>query len=439
MKSQSLTLAQEFFRDAKQGPTLCIITCKLNNGGCFAFGETLAKQFNNDFIFASTELSIFRENIAKPATCYKMAYITGCCHSDPSFLKTASRKYNFTKVECVFRITTPWDPIYDYNDRKDYYTSLYAASPYIIKLLTSGLISEPDFSIGLPRQLPQPSPQPCTEQKKILEEHTLGIIYIRGLVLKPEETLQAETFLGRYFLQISFLAQEKGISKPSVVILSKEEEIYSTYATLLGVTPLFKDKLPLDQFCTALKEVSEKRGIVATNGVVTFIQANELGCDVLFHGNKTKDFLEMLLTTVPKPCRFAAKEILGLSSTMNSHEYPEEVKEVYTLFRGNIARSTKKFESLMASTAIKTALIHLKSITGVVWKYQSDKHTFFYNGTLSTKIVERLKITNITNKRIPQSTLFPGEDIHIIDNTPDNLKYLEDIAMKAQHPQPCKK
>lgn len=366
MPKQSLILANQFFCENKV-PSLCISACKSNYGGCHAFAQVLSNKLGHDYIGAcmpgfsnytssyDTTILTFAERIT-PQTAYQMFYITGCLLKKPHFFTDINKnmKFDFSKLKNIFLIRVPWILV----DR----TSLdeqYVNVPYNINVLTSDFISDSDYSIGLPSPLPPITAFP-EEEKLMLSESTFGITYINGLVMQPtkEQLDQREIYLKRYFTKIANLARDKEVSKPSVLILAsgpKQKDVYLSEALAHGITIIFQDRLPSDKFCYALKELSAKSGILGTNGVMTFIQATLLGCNVLFHGNKTKDFLTQLSLTVPKQHQSVAKEILGLSNTLESDKYPNQVKEIYSFFKKITENSIRKFEMLKKSSEEKKA------------------------------------------------------------------------------------
>lgn len=450
MHSQSLP--EQFLNETKDSPTLCISTCSLDSGGCHSLGKSLADELHHDYVGMCDGLkkASFNEHITK--TQYENVYITGCSFIKPNFFNSASQKYDFSKVKNVYIITPPHivtTPNYEqYNLALNvqYTTKCH----HSIKLLTSGITVNHRSSIGLPSPFPAVTQH---EQKKVLEDHTLGVVYIRDLILEADSQNvgQAYLFLSQYFLKITRIAIEKGISNPSILILGSDEaekQIYQMAAKTFKLNLIFKDKLPGDQFISALHETNKKHGVIACNGVQTFIQANLLGCEAVFHANKeqNKDFLRELLGKIPPEYNLVAKEILGLATGFESEKHPDHVKKIYEIIQENLKKGTEKFKQLEQTCHIDTTpiqqpkapeskdstrpvLTHLTTITGVNWKYDSKKHMMFFIGNLSVENLEKLKPLNLKKDHVAKSAkLFAGHEIHIITETQENLTLIEEMA-----------
>lgn len=457
MHSQSLPkpLPEQFLQETKDAPTLWISTCDLDSGGCHEFGRCLANTLQHDYINASIDkegILFFAKKITTSAD-YENVCITGCLFHKTEFLQTLiaaqneileNQNDNF-KLKNIFLVSPPHkliDPVAYAHFNKMFSLMYLKHFSCNIQLLASSLTSEDHFSIGLPKLLPSTSSS--TEQKNVLNEHTLGIIYIRDLLINDnnEEANQVFTFLERYSQKIISLANSTGITTPSVIILSphldtEEKLLYQAYLATSGIDLIFKTTLPSDQFHLALSEIAEKKGVLASNGVMTPLQGLLLGCDVLIHGNKNKSFLRMLSTLVPDECQSVAEEILGLSNQLESHNHPTEVSKVYAVLKENVNKSTAKFEHLkktyLEEKTEEKALTHLKSITGLEWEYDQNKHLFFHTGDIPTNILDTLKATHISKCNETRPQLFGNLVTYIITNTPDNLKHLEEIA-NTYHP-----
>lgn len=361
------TSSMQFFTDSRR-PTLWVSACTLDSGGCHSFGSNTAKSLKNDYVCVEVDMrdrsnphikKTFKEALSGQP--YTNVCITGCCFR-PQVLEQLAEKYNLSKVQHVYIVVPPW--IIMNNLALAALEELHTQKgSYPITLLTTGL--ENNFhhcSIGLPSPILNPP-----KDKEIVPPNCYGLMYIRNLnvtspppiqLLLPDELVDSDDdepppprdetgYLNRYFSQIRSISR---VVSPEVLVISTndsaENEKIRNIAERQGVRVQFIEKLTEEDFLSALKQISQKRGVLATNGAQTLFQAAILNTPFLYYANKpaTDKFLARLLKSMPADLQQTAAVILGLSDHDEVLKNSEMVSRVNLALQGKIQEALVKYE-----------------------------------------------------------------------------------------------
>ena len=350
----------EFIKNTTSSNTLFITTCSLQDGGCHSCGEDLAKALQKDHIGVSYnsefDIRIFKQKIKSPAEVYETICITGCKYDKPAILNKIIEQYGASPSK-VYLVVPPHNILEDYQAELTELKESYALECNgDISLIRTGIDINASHTIGLPSPITNLS---TTDSKKVVSEQCYGLMYLRGFTKKnansvlawmndeEDDSMTPKEFLSLYFSQISKIANAKSESAPSVIIVSAditEKKIISDEAKKFGVKLSFVDKLPAEDFLNTLKNIGDKGGIVASNGVQTLIQSALLNCLPFHFASQPSnlDFLNELVNAVATDLQNTAKVILGLSnqvSLLDDHDIVKKTQEaIQTILKASVAK-----------------------------------------------------------------------------------------------------
>ncbi|MBV8801676.1 MAG: hypothetical protein JO131_01685 [Gammaproteobacteria bacterium] len=353
---------KEFFTLTRFTPTLYGSLCNLSTptGGCHSFGKSLAAEFNCDYIAAEQDdpIKLFNSEKTNPKA-YKTIALTGCgliIHSY-NFIKVIANKYDCSQLKNIFVIFPPHQSeviCYSHDTCLNMVQETFANTSYKVSLLTSGITIDSPHCIGLPRlTLDAKTLASCDYS---IPSDCYGLIYISNLLTESKTNNSTLVgYLGNYFSQIISIAKSQSESLPQVIAIidkSHEQLAISLIAKKYNIKIMFIDRLIQSNFIKIIQHISEKKGIVACNGVQTFSQAMLLGAKTLFYANINCNdaFCEELSNIVPFGLKEATKVILGLSTQYALLNNADNVNKICQIITSLMEKSSQKFQELRSAT-----------------------------------------------------------------------------------------
>lgn len=418
----------EFFKDIKK-PTLYLSTCNAPFSGCHTFCSYLSQAEENQRTRCLiTEKKIeFLDEIPR-GQIYENIIFSGCLLDSKNMtpiVQTLVQLPEFSALKKIYSIAPP-----NLIDQAQLYTELpeYRIDKIPMVRLYSGMNYKLKNCIGLPPTL--------MHSAEIEAKHTnyIGLIYLPQLLNKTDKP--AIEYLRLYFSQIKMFNPKH---PHNILVITKdpmEQKLISEVAKHFKMTINFSDKLSQDNFIMTIKSISKNQGIIAYNGIMTFLEAEALGALTLGYSNVDANFLcyQYIVTELPAHLQKAASVILGLSTDHKALEDKDTIFKVHrylsTLIKTSIVRFQQQQEIATPDDSISTAkttdsvTLELKKLTGLNWKYDKEKRiaTTQFSVPVYEKLLEyKLKAEEIGqeqaafwNQPMLQLNLSKDEDIVLI-------------------------
>lgn len=361
--------AKQFFLESKQ-ETLWASACNLDSGGCYSFAENAAKQLKNDYVGLKQNEDRNYQPIKKasqptdaPKEPYRNICITGCCYYRAQYiLKYLKKELDLSNVDHVYLVVPPWVLVENPQataQKMQEIISMKKDANYTISLLTAGLHNDSPDCIGLP----SPFPNLPKENKEVIPENYYGLMYVRDWVISDSASHEnlvknLASFLNKYFTQVNNIALSKTVLFPTVLIINTDpnmQVLITKEAALRNITVKFIDRLSEKDYTATLKQIGEKGGVIACNGVQTLIQATILNSPFLFYANNSSNhnFLYDTLKLIPPELKQTAAVILGLSDDDTLLNNKDNVLIVHQFLQTKTQQSLEKFESAMHESTLQ--------------------------------------------------------------------------------------
>lgn len=363
-------ISAQFIISLRQ-PTFCLSVCQKTHSGCHDFGKILSSEFKSDYIGlkyianynSEYETEARQEIINSEIDSYQIyinIVVTGCCLNEILLNEILKLPYNFQSVINIFKVCPPvsqinFNPIY-YKKATIQFKKALSQLNYKGDLLTSGLASHFSYSIGHPPSFPLRN----FSRDNIIPSNCFGLIYLPDLksthsyyFIDEFECLHDINFLQFFFHQILSISHACGEHSPSVLAITSdpvEINVIESVAQRKKIQVTFVQRYASEYFLQVLNSLKAKKGIFATNGIQTLIQALSIKCKILYFLNKTSNtaFCEHLVSLVAKKNRKTAKIMFGLHPNIRKVNKlnNKKVKLIQTAMYSIFTNNSKKFISL---------------------------------------------------------------------------------------------
>ena len=368
--------AVEFISNTRSDPSLVVSICAAESGGCYAFGESMARELKADYIGVESMSDFLGKDVVKSQINSEQLYhnicVTGCrCHA--SFVvEELSHVYGFNGVRNVYVVLPP-HMIDLPNESKivsDAKKSFTFSTNFSVELIKTGGDPRAANTIGIPNPIPILS----ESKEEMTPKNCYGLMYIPRMI-KDESYSSPTRFLNLYFSEIVKTAGRQSIDSPTIYAVTgdkNEKKLIQEIAKNHGVGVLFVDRLPPEQFAIALKEISQRGGIIANNGVQTAIQTFILKGKVLYYPSEKNNFqfITKMLEGIPEPLKETAKVILGISNRAKLLEDIDKVNQVNEILQLSFSASVSKFEHAKEQHSLSENIcLGLNKITQLKWSY----------------------------------------------------------------------
>ncbi len=329
---------QDFYHHAVSGNTLLISVCTYDASGCHTFGASLATEFEG--LDVAKIFGCMLTNFITPLkkTSYEYIFITGCGFNKSHILKD---NFNIEMIKTVYVITPPHlQTRYTFDEVTRFFLE---PQPYKIRIVSAGINCSLPNSIGSPSPIPRSLKNPEYQ----LPETCYGLSYINTTALDNPE---GADFLNAYFLQVKHAAQADSASVILIDNVLKDyiEKIASTH----NITIHLITRLDQNSFIECLRQLSRKRGWIASDGVQTVREVLGLeGRFLIFNPlslltiNKNRGYYLSLLKTLPTELKDIGKVVLGQSlnySLLTGND--ESIQKIFMHLHYVESQSVEKFK-----------------------------------------------------------------------------------------------
>lgn len=365
----------QFILNAHSGASLVVAICQSESGGCYTFGESLARALKADYIGVESRFDFLGMDVIKNQIASEQLYhnicMTGCRCSASFVAEELSHIYDFYGVRHVYIVFPPH--IVDSSDEpkiiSDAKKTFTFNADYSIELLKTGGDSRAIDTIGIPSPIPI-----LPDLKEITPNNCYGLMYFT-LLIKNESYSKSSRFLNLYFSEIEKTARRHSIEQPIIYAVRNDEsekKLIQKIAKDHSINIIFTDRLPPEQFALALREISQRGGIIASNGVQTIIQAFLLKGKVLYFANLKNNFhfIEKMLESIPEQLKGTAEVILGVSNKTKLLDDINKVNQINEILQSYFSASASKFEHAKDQYSLSENIcLALNKITYLKWSY----------------------------------------------------------------------